>query len=169
MIIQPNQVLSADALRVVFIEQLSILYNAKNSLIQHLPQLVSQATFKNLKFALEEDMNDSITQMAALKEIFRMMDTSWLTENCFGVKAVIEEALQHINFASDKHYQSDMSILIYMSAIENLQVGACEILNILALKIAYQPYAQLVAECLDTSRDNSRLLTCVAEEYFGID
>lgn len=160
------QTLNADALHTAFLEQLTILYNAKTSLIENLPKLISQATFSNLKHALEEDLTDSKKQMDILKEIFRLMDASWTTHKCLGIQATIGEALEQVSFTPDNHYASDMSVLFYLSAIENMQLGACKILHLLAKKIAYQRYAQLVLECLDTSRDNARLIQYVAVEYF---
>lgn len=159
------QSLSISSLRTIFIEQLSILYNAKISLTDRLPQLVSQATFKNLKLALEEDLDDTKRQMVALKTIFKLMQESWLTHSCLGMNAVIDEAHKQVTFNQDKHFESDMSILFYMAVIENLQVGASQMLNLMALKLAYQPYAQLVKECLDIVKDNASLFHYVAEEY----
>jgi len=159
------QPLSVLTLRSVFIEQLSILYNAKVSLTSRLPQLADQATFKNLKLALEEDLEDTKRQMISLKSIFRLLQESWLTNNCLAMNAVIDEAHKHVTYKQDNHFESDMSILFYMGVIENLQVGASQLLNLIALKLAYQPYAQLVLECLDISRDNVSLFNCVAEEY----
>jgi ferritin-like metal-binding protein YciE len=164
--ITQNQPLNIDALRAVFVQQLTILYNAKNSLTNCLPELVKQATFKSLKAALMEDLEDSKRQMNSLKEIFRLMHESWLTDRCLGTNAVISEAFKQVSFNQNEHFQSDMSILVYMAAIENMQVGASKILNLMALKIAYHPYAQLVLECLDVSQDNADLFYYVAEEYF---
>jgi ferritin-like metal-binding protein YciE len=160
-----NQILSINSLRTVFMEQLSVLYNAKLSLTERLPQLASQATFPNLKHALEEDLEDTKRQMVALKKIFRLMEESWLTHSCLGMVAVIEEAHKQVIFNQNKHFESDMSILFYMAVIENLQVGASQILNLMALKLPYAPYAKLVVECLDSSRDNASLFNYVAEEY----
>ncbi|MBB6107722.1 Ferritin-like metal-binding protein YciE [Mucilaginibacter lappiensis] len=162
---QANQSLSSIKLRTVFIKQLSILYNAKVSLTDRLPQLVNQATFNNLKMALEEDLDDTKRQMIALKTIFKLMQESWLTHDCLGMNAVIEEAHNQVIFNDDKHFESDMSILFYMAVIENLQVGASQMLNMMALKLVYQPYAQLVRECLDIVKDNASLFHFVAEEY----
>lgn len=162
----PKQPLDIEALRIVFVQQLTILYNAKSSLTGCLPDLIKQATFKNLKNALEEDLEDNKQQMTSLKEIFRMLKESWLTDKCLGMNAVIAEAFNQVSFNQYEHFKSDMSILVYMSAIENMQVGASKILNLMALKIAYQPYAQLVLECLDTSTENAGLFHYVAEEYF---
>ncbi|WP_428331663.1 DUF892 family protein [Mucilaginibacter sp.] len=164
---QIDHILERESLRFAFIEQSTILYNAKYSLIVNLPTLIGQATFKNLKHALQENLDDSNTQMAALKEIFRLMDESWLTQECLGIAAVVAEALRQVSFKQDNHYKSDMSILFYLSVIDNMQLGACKILNLLAVKLAFQPYAQLVLECLDNSRENSKLIHFVAEEYFA--
>lgn len=165
MNLQVNQSLSTISLRTVFIEQLGILYNAKVSLTNRLPQLVSQATFSNLKIALEEDLDDTKRQMIALKTIFKLMQEPWLTHSCLGMNAVIEEAHKQVIFKQDKHFESDMSILFYMAVIENLQVGASQMLNMMALKLDYQPYAQLVTECLDMVKENASLFHFVAEEY----
>jgi len=159
------QSLDIAALRAVFIEQLSILYNAKLHLTARLPQLTRQATFRNLKLALEEDLEDTNRQMIALKKIFQLMQESWLTDSCLGMNAVIDEAHKQVVFDNVKHFESDLSILFYMAVIENLQVGASKMLNLMALKLAYQPYAQLVGECLDIVKDNSSLFYYVAEEY----
>lgn len=167
MKLSSTQPLNVPALHTVFVEQISILYNAKISLIAALPQLAGQATFNNLKIALEEDLDDTNRQMIALKTIFRLMQESWLTHGCLGINAVIDEAHKQVAFNQDKHFESDMSILFYMAVIENLQVGASQMLNLMALKLPFVPYAQLVLECLDIAKDNARLFHCVAEEYLG--
>jgi ferritin-like metal-binding protein YciE len=130
------------------------------------PKLIEQATFRNLKAALVEDLEDTKRQMVSLKEIFRLMQESWLTDKCLGTNAIISEAFKQVTFNQHEHFQSDMSLLVYMAAIENMQVGASKILNLMALKIDYHPYAQLVLECLDISQDNADLFHYVAEEYF---
>ena len=117
--------------------------------------------------ALEEDLDDTNQQMIALKTIFRLMEESWLTHSCLGMNAVIDEAHKQVAFKQDKHFESDMSILFYMAVIENLQVGASQLLNLMALKLPFVPYAQLVLECLDIAKDNASLFHCVAEEYLG--
>jgi ferritin-like metal-binding protein YciE len=153
------------SLRSVFIDQLSILYNAKVNLTDRLPQLVDQATFRNLKLALNEDLEDTKRQMISLKEIFNLMHASWLTDKCLAMTAVIDEAHRKVVFNANNHFESDMSILFYMSVIENLQLGAIEVLDLIALKLDYQPYAQLIRECLDIVEENCSLFHHVAEEY----
>ena len=159
--LETNQLLDPVLLRSVFLKQLSILYNAKINLTDRLPQLVGQATFNNLKLALAEDLEDTKRQMISLKTIFNLMHESWLTDNCLGMNAVINEAHNQVTSQQGKNFESDMSIRV----IENLQVGASQMLNLLALKLAYQPYAQLVVECLDMVKENSSLFHYFAEEY----
>ena len=162
------QTLSTTALRSVFVEQLSILYNTKVNLTIRLPELVTLATFRNLKLALTEGLEDNERQMISLKTIFISLDESWLTDKCLGVNALINEAHSQIALHHDKHFESDMSILFYMSVIENLQIGASQMLNLMSSKLPYQQYAQLIRECRDMVKDNSELLFCVADEYLNI-
>jgi ferritin-like metal-binding protein YciE len=156
------------ALRTLFVEQLSILYQAKINLTNCIPKLVDQATFINLKFALTEDLEDTKRQMASLKTIFSMMQEPCHT-NCFlGMNAVIDEAYRRIIFHG-KSFESDMSILFYMGVVESLQISASKMLNLMALKLAYQPCAQLIKESLDMAEENASLFHCVAEEYLQFD
>ena len=161
----PTQLLSAEKVRSLFIGQLSILYNAKLSLTASLPKLAEQATFHNLKMALQEDLDHTNRQMSAVKKIFNLMSESWLTDDCLAMNIVIEEAHKQIAFDEANHFRSDMSILFYMSVIEHMQVGAIQMLHLIALKLAYQPYARLVEECLDDVKENASLFFYVTEEY----
>ncbi len=115
--------------------------------------------------ALEEDLDDNKRQMIALKTIFSQMQESHLAHPCLAMSAMIDEAHKQIFFDQKKHFESDMSILFYMTVIENLQVGASELLNLMAAKIAYRPYGQLVTECLDVVKENASLFHYVAQEY----
>jgi ferritin-like metal-binding protein YciE len=162
-----QQLLNSSAIRSLFIAQLSILYNAKLSLTGCLPQLIGQATFTSLKMALQEDLDETNRQMLSVKEIFNLMNESWVTDECLGMNAVIVEAYKQVAFRKDDHFASDMSILFYMSVIENLQIGASEMLHLLALKLDYRPYAQLVEECLDMVKENTGLFYCVTKEYLA--
>jgi ferritin-like metal-binding protein YciE len=160
-----QHILSSTAIRSLFLGQLSILYNAKLILIDRLPELVVQATFTNLKMALQEDLDDTSRQMLSVKSIFHLMHESWLTDSCLGMTSVIAEAHKQVSFNKTDPFASDMSILFYMSVIENLQIGASQILQLLALKVTYEPYMQLAKECLDTVKENSSLFHCVTKEY----
>jgi len=161
----PSHPLNSNALHDVFIEQLCILYNAKVNLIRRLPDLITQATFPKLKTALQQNFDDTEKQMIALKKLFDLLQVSWLTHNCLGMKAVIDEAHRQVSFHEGKNYEGDMSILVYMSVVENLQIGAMKILTLMAKKIGYEQYAALVLECLETSEENATLFHFVSEEY----
>ena len=159
---QPNNLHSASALRTVFIEQLSVLYSAKKHLISSLPDLIKHAAFQNLKLALSEDLEDTNRQMICIRDLFRLIKESAVTDSCLGMNVVINEAHKQIVFHQDKKYESDMSIIFYMSVIANLQVGAGNMLNLIAQKQAYLPYAQFVRESLDMEKDNATLFKFVA-------
>ncbi|MBB6112020.1 DUF892 family protein [Mucilaginibacter lappiensis] len=153
------------AIRSIFINQLSILYSAKNHLIDNLPTLINNSNFNTLKLALSEQLDDTHTQMISLKTIFKSLNESALKDYCIGMNAIIKEALDQVQDDKSYRYESDMSIIFYMGVIEHLQVGASKILNLLALRPELREYAQLVTECLDIAKDNSKLFLLVAEEY----
>jgi ferritin-like metal-binding protein YciE len=160
-----SHLLGSDALKIVFIQQLSILYSAKVHLTLHLPYFIEHSSFYNLKLALEEDMEDNRTQLIGLTKIFEQMNEQRSAEGNFGVEAIITEARKQVFQNRDSNFASDMSIIMYMGVIENLQLGAGRILNTMACSPKYLLYAQLIKECLDITKDNARLFQCIAEEY----
>jgi ferritin-like metal-binding protein YciE len=157
--------LDGGSLRNVFVNQLSLLYAAKSHLAESLPALVEHAAFQTLKNALKEDFEDNRKQMIYLQEIFVLLNESTANEYCLGMKAITKEAHDHILFHDGKNYESDMSIIFYMGVIEHLQIGAGRMLNLIALNTDYLPYAQLVEETLDMSKDNANLFHLIAGEY----
>jgi ferritin-like metal-binding protein YciE len=166
-ILHPNM-LGVASLRSVFVNQLSILYSAKTHLTNNLPAFIEHSTFKMLKLALAEDLEDTQTQMISINTIFQMLNETAITDSCLGMTALVNEAFTQVHYNKDNSFESDMSIIFYMGVIENMQVGASRILNLLAKKPDYAPYAQLVTESLDMASDNARLFHCVADEYIQI-
>lgn len=160
--------LELDSIAKIFKNQLSILFCAKEHLIGQLPVLISHASFTILEKALEEDLEDTQFQIAALNSIFQQLDAQPEKENCLAMNKIIEEAKHQIVFNADNRFESDMSILFYMGVIENLQVGAGRILSRIAALPAYLKYAQQVAESLDLSKENARLFLHIAEEYLQL-
>lgn len=161
--------LEPDSILKIFKDQLSILFCAKEHLIRQLPDLISHASFTILKKALQEDLEDTQMQAAALSRIFQQLSSSPETDSCLAMNRIIEEAKQQIVFNSDNRFESDMSVLFYMGVIENLQIGAGRILSRISALPSHAKYAQLVAESLDLSKENARLFLHIAEEYLQMD
>jgi ferritin-like metal-binding protein YciE len=166
-ILHPNM-LGVASLRSVFVNQLSILYSSKVHLTHNLPSFIKHSTFKVLKLALAEDLEDTKTQMVCINTMFRMLNETAITDDCLGMTALVNEAYKQVNYNKDNSFESDMSIIFYMGVIENMQAGASRMLSLIAKKPAYQSYAQLITESLDIARDNAKLFHCVADEYIQI-
>jgi ferritin-like metal-binding protein YciE len=166
-ILYPN-LLDVASLRSVFVNQLSILYYAKAHLTDNLPDFIEHSTYKILKLALAEDLEDTQTQMVCINSMFRMLNETAITDNCLGITALVNEAFNQINYNKDNSFEIDMSIIFYMGVMENMQVGASKMLKLIAKKPAYKQYAQLVTESLDIASDNARLFHCIADEYIQI-
>lgn len=165
MHIERSHPLDVGALQKTFVEQTTGLYCAKIHLITHLPDLIDQATFNNLKLAMTEVLDDTKRQMISLGRIFSLLGKSADTESCLAMNAIIHEANNKIAVYPESHYDSDMTIIFYMSVIENLQVGAGRVLSAIVSKTGFEPYVQLVKESLDNSKDNADLFDVIAKEY----
>ena len=165
MHIEKSHPLDGSALQKTFVEQATGLYCAKIHLITHLPDLIHQATFNNLRLAMAEVLEDTKRQMISLGRIFSLLGKSADTESCLAMNAIISEASNKIAVYPNNNYDSDMTIIFYMSVIENLQIGAGRVLSVIASKQGFEPYAQFVKETLDSSKDNADLFQVIAKEY----
>lgn len=165
MHIEHKNSLSLLSLRSVFVEQTNSLYCAKNHLLSHLPELITYASFANLRNALCAEFTDTRRQMVSLQQVFELLNESSNDGACLGVRAVIHEAHKQVTVYASDTYKSDMTIIFYMSVIENLQLAANRIMTLISTKPYFKQYAQLVNESLDINKENAVLFDCMAKEY----
>ena len=162
-----NQVrkLNNDSLRILFINQLNILQNAKAFLSWSLPEIIEHASFLNLKLALKEDLEDTNKQMVHIGLIMQMLNERPSSKGALAMNSIIEEAHKAIKHDQERAFESDMSIIFYMQIIEHCQIGACRILKLISSKSGYEPYTQIIQEVFDEHKDNARLFKLIAQEY----
>ena len=59
-----------DSLRTLWIEEMRDLYNAENQLLKALPKMAKKATTPELKEAFETHLEETLTHVERLDEIF---------------------------------------------------------------------------------------------------
>jgi ferritin-like metal-binding protein YciE len=81
----------------LFTDQLGTMHCALSHLALTLSPLVALASFKDLRFAVEESLEDTNRQLVRIEEIAAAFDMTISEENCLGMKAIVESCGQNCN------------------------------------------------------------------------
>ncbi|HVS92900.1 MAG TPA: DUF892 family protein [Mucilaginibacter sp.] len=157
-----------DDVKKLFIHQLNRMHCTKNYLIKNMPDLADLATFKNLKLAILETLEDVKKQQERVFEIYDLLNSKASDEGCDVIKAIIEEAY-HFGDPNNglTRIINDMDIILYMRLIENICLTAFGMLKVINKFIGDDRITQLLLECCDENLDNDKLFKLMTEEYLS--
>src|ERR1700744_1567593 len=163
----PKQSQNPPDLKILFIHQLNRVNCTKGYLIRNLPILEEIASFKNMKLAIQEDLDDVIKQQKRIDKMYDMLHSKPSDEGCEVIKSVIEEAFNLGNNAGKSTIVNDMDIILYMQLIENIELTSFRMLKLIAQFMGDEQITQMVTECFDENVDNDKLFTLITEEYLS--
>ena len=116
----PKQSQNLPDLKILFIHQLNRVNCTKGYLIRNLPILEEIASFKNMKLAIQEDLDDVKKQQVRIDKMYSMLHSKASDEGCDVIKSVIEEAFNLGNNAGKSTIVNDMDIILYMQTLYNI-------------------------------------------------
>lgn len=154
-------------LKLLFIHQLNRVNCTKGYLIRNLPILKEIASFKTMKLAIQEDMDDVKKQQLRIDEMYELLGSKASDEGCDVIKSIIEEAFNLGNKAGKSTIVNDMDIILYMQLIENIELTSFRMLRQIAQFMGNGQITQMVTECFDENVDNDKLFTLITEEYLS--
>ena len=154
-------------LKLLFIHQLNRVNCTKGYLIRNLPLLIEIASFRTMKLAIQEDLDDVKKQQLRIDEMYRLLGSKPSDEGCDVVKSVIEEAFNLGNNSGKSSIVNDMDIILYVQLIENIELTSFRMLKLIAQFLGNDEITQMVTECFDENIDNDRLFTLISEEYLA--
>jgi ferritin-like metal-binding protein YciE len=163
----PDPNLNAPDLKLLFIHQLNRVNCTKGYLIRNLPILEEIASFKTMKLAIQEDLDDVKKQQLRIDEMYELLDSKASDEGCDVIKSIIEEAFNLGNNAGKSTIVNDMDIILYMQLIENIELTSFRMLKAIAQFMGNDDITQMVTECFDENVDNDKLFTLITEEYLA--
>ncbi|MDB5145536.1 MAG: hypothetical protein JWQ66_4249 [Mucilaginibacter sp.] len=167
MIASPKQTSNSLDLKQLFIHQLNRINCTKGYLIRNLPLLAETASFKTMKLAILEDLDDVKKQQLRIDEMYALLHSKASDEGCEVIKVVIEEAFNLGNNAGKSTIVNDMDIILYMQLIENIELTSLSMLKLIAEFMGNDQITQMVTECFDENVDNDKLFTLITEEYLS--
>jgi ferritin-like metal-binding protein YciE len=157
--------LAKEELRSFFISHLNKIYSAKAHLVSNLPQIASQAHFKDLKQAIMETVDDVEKQMARMEMIFALLDSNINPGNFSGLAGLVDDAFEDIKLHAKRPELRDMSILFYLHNIESMEMASFQILQIAAVKLKNNQIKQLIRENYDEAKADRTLMLLIAAKY----
>src|ERR1700749_4690732 len=163
----PKQTSKSLDLKQLFIHQLNRVNCTKGYLIRNLPLLIEIASFRTMKLAIQESLDDVKKQQQRIDEMYELLGSKASDEGCEVVKTVIEEAFNLGNKAGKSTIVNDMDIILYMQLIENIELTSFRMLKQIARFMGNDQVTQMVTECFDENVDNDRLFTLITEEYLS--
>jgi ferritin-like metal-binding protein YciE len=163
----PDPNLNAPDLKLLFIHQLNRVNCTKGYLIRNLPILEEIASFKTMKLAIQEDLDDVKKQQLRIDEMYELLGSKASDEGCDVIKSIIEEAFNLGNNAGKSTIVNDMDIILYMQLIENIELTSFRMLKAIAQFMGNDDITQMVTECFDENVDNDKLFTLITEEYLA--
>lgn len=164
MINEPSH-LGNERLLAYFTDHLNRICCAKTHLVKRLPEAAEQAHFRDVRLAVEETIADVEKQIKRMNEIFNLLSAEQSEENCYGMTALLDEALMAIHHHADDAALRDMAILFYLQNIESIEQASFQVLQMAAVKLHNPQVSQLLKENHDESKEDRALLLLLTSKY----
>jgi ferritin-like metal-binding protein YciE len=159
------QILDNDAFTQLFKDQLGTMHSALSHLSLNLPSLADQASFKDLRFAVEECLEDTNRQIVRVEQIAAVFNVSISEENCLGMKSIVEETYVAISGTETQSLACDMALIFYLHIIKHIEIAAYRTLLLAAAKLGYDQAKMLLTENMDEAKDNDKLFLLISKQY----
>ena len=157
--------LGNERLLAYFTDHLNRICCAKTHLVKRLPEAASAAHFADVRHAINETKDDVQKQIDRMNKIFDLLSAEQSESSCYGMTALLDEALLAINHHADDNALRDMAILFYMQNIESIEQASFQVLQMAAVKLHHKEISQLLKENYDESREDRALLLLLTSKY----
>ncbi len=149
----------------LFGDQLNAILCALEHLAGNLEEMAKLASFEDLKFAFEENLEETKPQIERVKEIIHDFDLEISNEGCLAMADIIDEAYKASKRFKDKSIERDMSLLFYSNIIKHVEIGAYQMMKILADELKYEEASYKININMDESYDNNVLFKLITKQY----
>jgi ferritin-like metal-binding protein YciE len=162
----PKEVTIEDAhLKRIFLEHLNSIYFGKQHLLDFFTEVSQIASLQQLKLALRECMEDTVTQMQHMDSIYNSINEQPSKISILGMKAMTLEAYLAVIKTGKTPVERDVFILFYLQLIEGIEVTYFKVLKNLAKAIGYSN--TFLDQPFDLAVDNRVMFETIYKEYIN--
>ncbi|MEO3404237.1 DUF892 family protein [Mucilaginibacter sp. CAU 1740] len=122
-----------DKLTIFFTEHLNRIYCTRAHLAERLLEIVDTDNFKDLQQAIKDTIDETEEQIARMDGIYALLEKRYSFDNCTSMIAMLEDDFSAIQQQSNDINLRDMSILLYLQNIENVEENSIQILQLAAV------------------------------------
>jgi ferritin-like metal-binding protein YciE len=144
----------------LFEHEVSDLFSAETQLVAALPQLAQAATNDELRQAFEHHLEETREHVRRLEDI-RGRIGSTMSDECEGMKGLIEEGREIIEAGGDPHVK-DAALISAAQRVEHYEIAAYGTARTLADELDLDDAQDLLDQTLDEESNADKLLTKIA-------
>ncbi len=149
----------------LFGDQLNAILCALEHLEGNLKDMAELASFEDLKFAFEENLDETSPQILRVKSIITDLNFEVSKDSCLAMAEIIDEAYDAIKRFKEKSIERDMALLFYSNIIKHVEIAAYQMMKILADELKYKEASYKININLDETYDNNVLFKLITKEY----
>lgn len=162
----PKDVVIADAhLKRIFLEHLNNIYFGKKHLLDFLAEVVEIASLNQLKLALRECQDDTVTQLMQMDSVYNMINEEPSKISILGMKGLTLEAYVSVIKSGKTPIERDVFVLFYLQIIEGIEITYFKVLKNLATALGYNN--TFFDHPFDLAVENKLLFDAIYKEYIS--
>jgi ferritin-like metal-binding protein YciE len=157
-----------DSLKKLYISELQDIFSAENQILEALPKMVTQASSRELKNALNEHLDMTKKQIGRLKEIFKNMNENPSGQKCKGMEGIIQEGEQTLQMAKDPEVKNAL-IIASAQRVEHYEISAYGTVRTYAEIIGDEDARDLLQTTLEEEKETDKKLTELAVNSINVE
>ena len=146
----------------LFVHTLRDIYYAENKIVQSLPEMIENATDKQLKTSLKSHLDETKRHVQRLEQVFHMLGTKATSVDCPAIDGIIDEAEDVSGEVGDKDVL-DAAIIAAGQAVEHYEITRYGSLIAWAKRLGHNDVAGVLNETLNEEKAADKKLTRIAE------
>jgi Mn-containing catalase len=163
-----NSAGDTEMIEQLLVEQLRDLVNAEGQLVKALPKMVKAARSEGLRFALENHLEETKTQVERLKEAFGLIGVPAKGKPCKGMQGLLEEGDEVMAEGEEMDGASaDLALIAAAQKVEHYEISAYGTARTMAGQIGLPAVADLMCKSLAEEEVADNLLTQLARELMS--
>lgn len=163
-----GRVMRDSKLFTFFMQQLQDLYWAEKKLVKTLPKLADAATSFQLKQAFNDHLEQTITHVTRLENVFVIMGEEPKALKCPAMAGIVDEGEDIIDETDNGSAQRDVGLIFAAQKAEHYEIATYGGLVTLARIMGSNEAANLLQQTLAEEKITDGLLTKIAEEDANI-
>jgi ferritin-like metal-binding protein YciE len=152
-----------NSLQELYVEQLKDLYDGEQQIIKALPEMIKEASSKELKDALTDHLGVTKTQASRLEKIFGALGEKAKGETCKGMKGVLAEGSDLVGKVEDPELR-DAAIIASAQRVEHYEMAGYGTARAYADLLGETQASTLLQQTLDEEKDADEKLTALSAE-----